>query len=80
MGMYSMLTDNFKVGSIVFHKDRAQHYMLLHRTSVKNEDGWRKGWVYFRVYPVKGGFKSDKESEVFTRPDELFDADWTFVM
>jgi len=79
MGIYSMLTDNFKVGSIVFHKDRCQHYVLLYRTSIKNEVGWWKGWCYVRCYPENGGFYRATGEEMFTRPDALFDADWTFV-
>lgn len=63
---------DIKVGTVLHHQPRNHNYKVLYRTMIKSETkSWVYGWAYQEV---------DKpESEVYSRPDSLFDSDWSIV-
>lgn len=76
--------DWLQPGEIVFHEPRGHYYELLHRTLIKNDKGWLKGWCYQEVKSVevlKSCIRHEPAAgEVFSRPNELFDGDWRLVL
>lgn len=85
MDMYLMQTIDdaswLTPGMIVHHQPRSHYYRLIYRTMIKGEKSsgksWEYGWAYREVLPLSDGTFADMpESEIYSRPDSLFDSDW----
>ena len=65
---------DINIGTILHHQPRNHNYKVLYRTMIKSDQkgkSWEYGWAYQEV---------DKpESEIYSRPDSLFDSDWSIV-
>lgn len=66
-------------GMILFHQPRGHYYKLIYRTMIKSgERGWEYGWAYQQVTKENDvTFVGDVDAEIYSRPDSMFDSDWS---
>lgn len=80
MSMKATYSLCLKVGEILFHKPRANHYKVIAPTKIKTSEGWVDGWIYQRVEYYEKSWHRQLDTDVYTRPTSMFDSDWTVVV